>query len=237
MQGPAIHIENLSLQLGHSQVLHDLSFSIPAGSIHCMIGPNGGGKTSTVRCILGQMPHSGEIKIDWQEKGSIGYIPQLIELERTLPLTIDDFLTIVSQDKPAFTGMDKSVRDSIDAVLEKVELTEKRSYMIGSLSGGERQRLLFAQALLPVPALLVLDEPMASMDEAGSSMFEKLIIELSGEGMTVLWVNHDLEQVRRIADTISVIDGGLLAHGPTASTLSDDMLRGVFRKQKQGGVA
>lgn len=230
MKGPSIHVKNLSLVLGNTQILSDMSFDIAAGSIHGFIGPNGGGKTSTLRCLLGQMPHSGSISMEWgDDDHTIGYIPQLIEMEKTLPLTIEDFLAIVSQDKPAFTGIHKASRQPIDEVLDKVGLTPKRKLMIGSLSGGERQRLLFAQALLPAPALLVLDEPMASMDEAGVEVFEHLIHELSQQGTTVLWVNHDLKQTRRMANSVTVIDRGLLAHGPTETTLTEDMQHGVFR--------
>lgn len=229
MQGPAIHVENLSLRLGASQILDRLSFTVTAGSIHCLIGPNGGGKTSTLRSILGQMPHRGTVRIDWPgAQRSIGYVPQLIELERTLPLTITDFLTLVSQHSPAFNGTKKAVQPAIDAALERVGLAAKRRYMIGSLSGGERQRLLFAQALIPAPALLVLDEPMTSLDEGGSRLFEQLIRDLNADGATVLWINHDLDQVARMAQDLTVIERRVLASGPVATTLSEDMKRGVF---------
>ena len=231
MQGPAIHVENLSLRLGASQILDRLNFTVAAGSIHCLIGPNGGGKTSTLRSILGQMPHAGTVRIDWPgAQRSIGYVPQLIELERTLPLTITDFLTLVSQNSPAFNGTKKAVQPAIDAALERVGLADKRRYMIGSLSGGERQRLLFAQALIPTPALLVLDEPMTSLDEGGSRLFEQLIRDLNAEGTTVLWINHDLDQVARMAQDLTVIERRVLASGPVATTLSEDMKRGVFSR-------
>jgi zinc transport system ATP-binding protein len=100
--------------------------------------------------------------------------------------------------------------------------------MIGNLSGGERQRLLFAQALIPSPSLLILDEPMTSLDESGARLFEALITELNDLGVTVLWINHDLDQVQRLAHSITVIDKTLIAHGPTHTTLTPAMQRGVF---------
>ena len=227
MQGPAIEVSRLSLQLGNSSILHNLSFQVAAGSIHCLTGPNGGGKTSTLRCILGQMPHSGDIRIAWSTPGAIGYVPQLIELERTLPLTIMDFMTIATQHRPAFNGTKAALRPRIDAALDKVGLAAKRAYMLGSLSGGERQRLLFAQALLPAPALLVLDEPMTSLDADGSALFEALIGEVHASGATVLWINHDLAQVARMAQDITVIDGTVLASGPAQTTLARYAERGT----------
>ena len=234
MQGPAIHVENLSLHLGNYPILSAMHFTVRAGSIHCFIGPNGGGKTSTLRCILGQMPHTGTIRIDWRENRTIGYVPQLIEMEKTLPLSIDNFLTIVSQNKPAFTSTRKEAKVLIDQALERVGLTDKRKFMIGSLSGGERQRLLFAQALIPSPSLIVLDEPMTSLDEGGARVFEALIKQLHDEGNTVLWINHDLDQVEKMAADITVIDKRVIATGAVQDTLSADMKRGVFSKAAGG---
>ncbi len=232
MQGPAIHVENLGLVLGSSQILSNLNFSVAAGALHCFVGPNGGGKTSTARCLLGQMPHTGTIRFEGSPERTIGYVPQLIEMERTLPLTIDNFMTLISQDKPAFMSTKKAAKVLIDAALAQVDLTAKRKYMIGSLSGGERQRLLFAQALIPAPSLLVLDEPMTSLDESGARLFEALIKDLNANGTTVLWINHDLDQVQRLAHSITVIDKVVIAHGPTNTTLTPAMQRGVFTKIK-----
>lgn len=218
--GPAIEVAHLGLRLGASQVLSDLSFAVTAGSIHCLVGPNGGGKTSTLRCILGQMPHTGDVRIGWGAERHIGYVPQLIELERTLPLTIMDFMTIATQNSPAFNGTRASLRPRIEAALEQVGLVDKRGFMLGALSGGERQRLLFAQALLPAPSLLVLDEPMTSLDEDGAQLFEDLIASIHDSGATVLWINHDLAQVARMAQEVSIIDGRLVASGPAESTLA-----------------
>ena len=230
MQGPAIHVENLSLSLGASLILKNMSFSIAAGALHCFAGPNGGGKTSTARCLLGQMPHTGKIRFDNSSPQITAYVPQLIEMERTLPLTIDNFLTLITQDKPAFMSTKKTAKLLIDSALEITGLTSKRKYMIGSLSGGERQRLLFAQALIPTPTFLVLDEPMTSLDEGGSQLFESLIMQMHASGTTVLWINHDLEQVQRLAQTVTIIDKIVVAHGPVNSTLTPAMQRGVFTK-------
>ncbi|HEY0961915.1 MAG TPA: metal ABC transporter ATP-binding protein [Pseudomonadales bacterium] len=234
MQGPAIHADDLSLRLGASRILNNMTFSIASGALHCFVGPNGGGKTSTARCLLGQMPHTGTIRFDWPGAiRTIGYVPQLIEMERTLPLTIDNFMTALSQDKPAFMATRKETKALIDAALDRAGLTAKRKYMIGSLSGGERQRLLFAQALIPAPALLVLDEPMTSLDEGGARLFEELILQEHANGTTIVWINHDLDQVARLAQSVTVIDRGVLAHGPTATTLTADMQRGVFPKPRE----
>src|SRR5690606_32390939 len=105
---------------------------------------NGGGKTSLVRALVGQMPHSGRISIHWQEGRVTGYVPQVLDLDRSLPVTVADFMALSCQRRPAFLGVSRARRGQIDAVLARLGLQHRRRAMIGSLSGGERQRLLFA---------------------------------------------------------------------------------------------
>jgi zinc transport system ATP-binding protein len=222
MRGPEIVLEHVSLALGNTDILTDVNLKIARGEIHCLIGPNGGGKTSLVRCLLGQMPHTGTISIAWAEERTIGYVPQAIDFDRTLPVTVDDFMALVCQRyRPAFIGLSKPNRALAHGALERVGFEGKRRRKLGSLSGGERQRVLFAQALLPPPALLVLDEPMTSMDEVGAERFAGLIRELAAEGVTILWIAHDLAQVRAMADTVTCVNRTVLFSGTPASVLAD----------------
>lgn len=237
--GPKIRVKNLCLNLGNNRVLDYVSIAADPGEVHCIIGPNGGGKTSMLRCILGQMPHTGDITFDWEINETIGYIPQTLEFDRTLPITVDNFMAMTVQKTPAFMGLRRSYKEVAYNALKRVGLEGKHKQMIGSLSGGERQRLLFAQALVPEPALVILDEPMSALDEAGMTIFEKLIAELKAEDKTILWVNHDMEQVERLSDKITVIDRDVVASGPTASTLTESMRHGNFRgdAKKRGKAA
>lgn len=227
--GPIIRVKNLCLSLGNSQVLENINLEAGPGQIHCIIGPNGGGKTSTLRSILGQMPHTGEISFQWSENRSVGYVPQTLEFDRGLPVTVKNFMAMACQTTPAFFGLRKHYREAVANALARVGLVGKENQMIGNLSGGERQRLLFAQALVPDPALVILDEPMTALDEAGSTIFENLILSLKQENKTILWVNHDMEQVERLSDQITVVDRDVIASGPTATTLSESMKYGNFR--------
>ncbi len=137
-------------------------------------------------------------------------------------MTVDDFMALVCQRvRPAFIGLSRANRALAHGALERVGLHGKRRRKLGSLSGGERQRVLFAQALLPPPALLVLDEPMTSMDEVGAERFVALIRELAAEGVTVVWIAHDLAQVRAMADTVTCINRTVLFSGEPASVLAD----------------
>ena len=177
-----------------------------------MIGPNGGGKTSLIRSLLGQMPHTGESDLEWGsttsgDRRTIGYVPQALDFDKTLPVTVDDFMAMVCQKhRPAFLGLSRANRPRADAALEGVGLIGKRNRKLGSLSGGERQRVLFAQALIPPPALLVLDEPMTSMDEVGADRFVALIQELAAAGTTYRLDRARLAQVRALASTVTCIN-------------------------------
>lgn len=228
---PSIEFQQVGLQLGGTTILKDVSFTVAPGTIHCLIGPNGGGKTSLLRSLLGQMPHTGDIKVCGKCK--IGYVPQFLELDKTLPITVLDFLAINCQRRPAFLGMSTKWRKQAIAALALVGLSGKEERRLGSLSGGECQRVLFAQALLPMPNLLVLDEPMASMDEAGSRIFEGIVQDLCASGVTVFWVHHDIGQVRRVAHDVTCLNQKVLFNGKTDRMLTGERLFGIFSNSSE----
>lgn len=229
--GPGIRFDSVGLELGGTEILTGIDFEVGPGEIHCLIGPNGGGKTSLVRCLLGQMPHTGTIAVDWRDRRVTGYVPQFLDFDKSLPVSVDDFMAMVCQKRrPAFVGLSKRNRDLTDAALARVGLNGKRESRLGSLSGGERQRVLFAQALIPEPALLVLDEPMSSMDEVGAEYFERIIRELAADGVTILWVAHDLRQVEAMADTATCVNRTILFSGPPAEVLVGHEAEALFAR-------
>jgi zinc transport system ATP-binding protein len=218
-QGPAIQVRALSVRLGGQLILDDISFDVPAGSVHAIVGPNGGGKTTLVRALLGQMPCDGSVTFEGDVAPVIGYVPQSLDLDRTMPLTVLDLLAVMNQRRPAFLGRSTRHRGEQDEALARVGLAGKERRLFGVLSGGERQRLLFAQALVPTPDILVLDEPTSNMDEEGDRLIEALVLELARDGVTVLWVNHDWDQVRRVATGVTVISRRVMDHGKPADVL------------------
>jgi zinc transport system ATP-binding protein len=220
VKGPSIVFENVGLALGNTRILENVSFRIAPGAIHCIVGANGGGKTSLIRSLLGQMPHTGRIAIEWQAAPITGYVPQSLNFDQTLPLTVRDFIALASQRRPVFLGVARGNRALLDQALERVGLAGKGRFKLGSLSGGERQRVLFAQALIPEPSLLVLDEPMAGLDLAGKAILEHAIGDFAAGGGTVVWVNHDIVQVRQVATALTYIDRRVLLDGTPAEALS-----------------
>ena len=227
--GPRIEFAGIDLILGRTRILEQVQFGVAAGSVHAIVGPNGGGKSSLIKTLLGQMPHQGQLTLHWPgAQQVIGYVPQALEFDRGLPMTVDDFMAAMCQRRPAFLGLSRRVQPAIDAALARVGMLDKRKRRMGALSGGERQRVLLAQGLIPEPQLLVLDEPMSALDEAGIQVFEQLLQGWRQAGTTVLWIEHDLAAVLRLADRVTGLSRQVLFNAPPAQALTPERLLGLF---------
>jgi zinc transport system ATP-binding protein len=229
LSGPAVRFGEVDLTLGRTEILRGVTFEAAAGSVHAIVGPNGGGKSSLVRALLGQAPHSGEVALDWPgEAGVVAYVPQALDFDRGLPMTVMDALVAMTARRPALLKPAARDRDLILAALARVGMAEKAGRLVGALSGGERQRALMAQALIPDPDLLVLDEPMAALDEAGVAAFEVLVAELRARRATVIWIEHDLAAVRRLADRVTGLNRAVLFDGAPEAELTPERLMTLF---------
>ena len=228
-RGPAIEFDHVSLTLGRTTILDQVNFQVQPGTVHALVGPNGGGKSSLIKTLLGQMPHQGQLRLQWPtDPGVIGYVPQALEFDRGLPMTVDDFMAAMCQRRPAFLGLSRHYAKAIGEALERVGMQDKRKRRMGALSGGERQRVLLAQGLIPAPQLLVLDEPMSALDEAGIQVFERLLNDWRQSGITLLWIEHDLEAVGRLADRVTGLNRRVLFDGPARQTLTPERLLSLF---------
>ena len=122
MSGILIEIKNLTLTLSNTKILKNINLTVEPGKIHCLVGPNGGGKTSLLRSILGQVPYEGEIYISYDKTKIIGYVPQYLDFEKSLPITVENFLSIVYQQKPCFLGVSGKYRKTLDDLLKRIGL-------------------------------------------------------------------------------------------------------------------
>ncbi len=206
MNDHLLEISGLTLRPAHEALLSNFSLNVERGSLHAMVGPNGAGKTTLLTAILGLVEFEGQIVAHWAGRGRIAYVPQQFHVDRTLPVTVADFLALTRQQRPVCLGLAASTRKRISRLLDRVGLAGFDDRPLSVLSGGELRRVLLANALDPLPELLILDEPLAGLDEAGAKWLDETLVSLKGE-VTVLMVSHDSDQVRRIADRVTSIPG------------------------------
>ena len=202
LRDPLLEISRLTLGPARQALLSNFSLTVERGSLHAIVGPNGAGKTTLLSAILGLVPFEGDIVAHWSGRGRIAYVPQHFQVDATLPVTVADFLALTRQSRPVCLGVSAAVRSRVSRLLERVDLRGFESRLVSALSGGELRRVLLANALDPLPELLILDEPGAGLDEASARWLDETLMALKGE-MTVLMVSHDSDQVRRLADRIT----------------------------------
>jgi zinc transport system ATP-binding protein len=220
-----LEVSGLSVRHASETLLSNVSFSVRRGTLHAIVGPNGAGKTTLLSAVLGQMPFSGRIIANWAESGRIGYVPQTFHVDRTLPVTVSDFLALARQRRPVCFGVGAPARQRIALLLERVGLKGIGPRQLSVLSGGELRRVLLANALDPLPELLLLDEPSGGLDDTAARWLDQTLLSLKG-GVTMVMVSHDLEQLRRIADRVTVLDRRVVMEGSADDALSDALALG-----------
>jgi zinc transport system ATP-binding protein len=201
---PILEIVNLTVRPSGRPLVAHLSLTVNRGAIHAIVGPNGAGKTTLLSAVLGLVPFEGRIVAHWTGRGRIGYVPQRFDVDRTLPVTVADFLALARQRRPVCLGVSRSTRAHIDRLLDRVGLHGFAGRPLSVLSGGELRRVLLAHALDPIPELLVLDEAASGLDETAARWLEETLVSLKGE-TSVVMVSHDADQVKRIADSVTVL--------------------------------
>lgn len=208
---PLIELTHASFSYSGTPVLKDVSFQVQPGEFVGLIGPNGGGKTTLLKLLLGFLkPTHGKVLVFGKEAGShhsavsqrIAYVPQSVRFDRDFPISVEEVVFLGLMSRLPWHGCFLSVdRKAARDALEKTGLSHFAQSPFGSLSGGQAQRVLIARALVSHPELLLLDEPTASVDSEAEADIYTLLNQLKGE-MTILMVTHDLSvaigQVERI---------------------------------------
>jgi zinc transport system ATP-binding protein len=225
-QDSLLEIDHLAIRRNLEALVDDASLHVRRGSLHVIVGPNGAGKSTLVSAVLGLIPFSGRIVLNWHRSGAIGYVPQSFAVDPTLPVTVEDFLALTRQRRPVCLGLSTKTRRAVSSLLGRVGLSGLDRRPLAVLSGGELRRVLLAHALDPEPELLILDEPTSGLDEAAGRWFEETLETIKRAGRTtILMVSHDLDQVRRVADRVTVLDRRIVAEGPVADVLSTASIR------------
>jgi zinc transport system ATP-binding protein len=213
-----IRADGIAVDFGDRKILHDVGVAIAPGEIVTLIGPNGGGKTTLVRVLLGLLrPGSGRVRR--RARLRIGYVPQRMHIEPTLPLSVSGFLALGR----------RAGRDAYRAALAEVGVAHLLDSPVQQVSGGEFQRVVLARALLREPALLVLDEPAQGVDIGGQRELYRLIAGLrERRGCAVLLVSHDLHLVMAATDRVLCINGHVCCTGEPATVTDHPEYRRLF---------
>lgn len=215
----AVHIENLSVHYGHTPAIMGVCLDVSDGEYLGIIGPNGGGKSTLLKAILGLIPvSSGNISIyggnAHKNRSLVGYVPQFALLNRKFPISLFEVVLTghLKQGIAPFFRYSSKDNESVYTLLEKVGITDLANRQISELSGGEFQKMLIARALATNPKLLLLDEPTASVDAASRDQIYSLLAELN-KNMTIILVTHDLLAVSSQVNRLACLNGQLVYHG------------------------
>lgn len=213
-----IKVRDLNFSYNGQPVLRDVDLEVAAGDFMAMIGPNGGGKTTLLKLMLGLLSADrGQILIFGKSPKAvshrIGYVPQDVHINKDFPVSVLD-VVLMGKLKPGrgWTRHSDNDRAAARQALEKVEMADHDDRRIGELSGGQLQRVFVARALVTEPDLLFLDEPTASIDTKGQREFYTLLKELN-ESITIIVVSHDLMVVSGYVKSVACVNQRLHYHG------------------------
>ena len=224
---PLVSLNDVSLTLGGKTILSDVNISIHPGEIVTLVGPNGSGKTSLLRILIGALaPTSG--KLLKKPKLTLGYVPQKLHIDANFPISVTRFLNL-----PV-----KRAEAAINAALQTANIEHLQQVPVSKVSGGQLQRVLLARALLDNPDLLVLDEPTQGLDQAGSAAFYRQLEQVrEAVGCAVLLVSHELHVVMSASDRVVCLNRHVCCHGTPDVVASAPEYRALFGSGTQGALA
>jgi zinc/manganese transport system ATP-binding protein len=232
---PAVRFENVTLQYGKRRIWTDLSLEVAPGSFIAILGPNGSGKTSLLRAVLGLVaPTNGRIEVQGaaprRGNPAIGYVPQHQHFDAETPLRGRDLVRLGLDGHRWGIGLpNAAVSARVTRAITAVESAGYADAPIGRLSGGEQQRLRIAQALVSEPELLLCDEPLASLDLRHQQGITELLREWRQRtGGTILFVTHDVNPVLHLVDRVLFVVNGRWAAGTTDEVLTSEQLSALY---------
>ena len=234
-----LRVQNMSVKIGGSAILSNISMHVHCGQLVALIGPNGAGKSTFLKAILGQQEYDGVISFSMPgSRGrsmKIGYVPQSPVFDPGDPMSVADLFVCCMSRRPAFWGIGKAMRERILDCLDRVHASDLIDKRVGTLSGGELQRVLLALALEPIPNILILDEPLSGVDVEGQTGLMDMLDEIrSTYDLSILMTTHDFTMLPRYADQVVLIDHQIVGIGTAEEVLSSEEFKRVFHMN--GGV-
>lgn len=216
-------VKNLNVIIDGGQVLKHISFDVNKGEVLGIIGPNGAGKTTLFKALLGLLPYEG--KIIWKQNIKLGYVPQRIEIEKSIPITVREFFELNTA---------KINEQEIDEVLNWVQLDKEILKMgLGEISIGQRQRLFIAWSVLNKPDVILFDEPTADVDIYGQkSIYQMLSMLRKKMNLTVIFISHELNVVAGYADKVMCLNHINICTGKPEEILKTETLQKLYGDEK-----
>ena len=237
-----LKINHITVRAEGQTLVEDVSLHAHCGEVTAIIGRNGAGKSTLFKAILGEMPHTGEVIFTGHNgtptnrRPRIGYVPQSLNMDEGSPATVLDLAVAYTTRYPAFLPIPRRLRRELAEHFARFDAADLLDKPAGRLSGGEWQRVLLAIATRPHPDMLVLDEPVSGVDEAGLQQFYALLEQLRQQDMVILLISHDLNYVRHHADRVVLLDRTVLAKGAPADVFGSDAFAAAFPKGGDRGV-
>lgn len=233
---PVIDVENISFAYDGRPVLENVSVSIERGELLGIIGPNGGGKTTLLKIMLGLLsPDAGRVSLfgsptnRFEDGQRIGYVAQhATETQRQIPITVREVVRMGRYPHVGLNGLTATDEQLVNEALEKTDIADLADSRVGNLSGGQKQRTYIARVLAGEADLLALDEPTVGIDADAQERFYDLIDELNRDNVTIVLVEHDLDAVLEYASSIACINRTLDYHGDATSFLESEALVETF---------
>jgi zinc/manganese transport system ATP-binding protein len=222
ISAPAISFHNLTLGYNRHPAVHHITGDVARGELLAIVGPNGAGKSTLLKGIVGELkPLGGRLDRDGLSKSDIAYLPQVIEIDRSFPISVFDCVAMgLWREIGAWRGLGAKCEQEVVRALDTVGLVELANRTVGSLSGGQFQRMLFARLLLQDAAVILLDEPFRAVDTKTVHELIRLIQRWHREGRTVLAALHDIEQVRAYFPHTLLLAREVVAWGDTRDVLT-----------------
>jgi len=232
MSTNAIEARNISFAYPHSPlILENIHWQVTAGEFIALVGPNGGGKSTLLKIILGLLkPQHGQIQILGQpldkNRGRIGYVPQFTNFSRDYPITVEETVLLGRLGKTrAWLGYSQTDRQITQRVMQETYVADLHSQRLGTLSGGQLQRVLIARALACEPEILILDEPTANIDmRTEEDIFD--LLKTFNQRMTIIVVSHDIGFISSYVSRVACLNKTLICHHTDA--LHGELIQEVY---------
>jgi zinc transport system ATP-binding protein len=238
----SIDIRNLTVTLGGREILSDINLDLEEGKFLGIVGPNGGGKTTFLRVILGLVkPSAGEVLVmgkgpkEMVKRGAFGYLPQHLNVDPDFPATARDVVLMGLAGRKGFLRRpSRSDMKKAEEMLVTMGMTGLGDHTFGALSGGQQQRVSIARALVSDPQMLILDEPSTGIDVVGQEDFYHLLKGIQKKlNLSIIMVSHDIGVISTYVDEIACLNRTLHYHGNPLGAFNDEVLRELYGKSME----